>query len=97
MTAHNATRAYGQANPVFSGTLTGLQGLDNITAEYTSAAVPASPPGSYAIVPSLVDPFGRLNNYSVFLTNGTLTVNAAARQCLPPSCPPPARPTAIRP
>jgi hypothetical protein len=54
VTAHNAARAYGQANPAFTGTITGLQGLDNIMADYTCAAVPASPPGDYAIVPSLV-------------------------------------------
>jgi hypothetical protein len=78
VTAGNATRSYGQANPVFTGTITGLQGLDNITANYSCAAVPASPPGGYPIVPSLADPFGRLVNYSVTVNNGTLTVNPAA-------------------
>ena len=78
VTANNAVRAYGQPNPVFTGTITGLQGLDRITAQYSCAAVPASPPGNYSIVPSLVDPYGRLINYTVMQTNGTLTVNAAA-------------------
>jgi hypothetical protein len=78
VTAHNASRAYGQVNPAFTGTIAGLQGLDNITADYSCAAVPASPPGGYPIVPSLVDPYGRLINYSVALTNGILQVNAAA-------------------
>jgi len=78
VTAHNAARAYGQPNPPFTGTVVGLQGLDNIAVSYACAAVPASPPGGYAIVPGLVDPYGRLANYSVALTNGTLTVNAAA-------------------
>ena len=45
VTATNASRAYGQANPAFTGTITGLQGLDNIAANYSCAAVPASPPG----------------------------------------------------
>jgi len=81
VTAHNATRAYGQTNPVFTGTIVGLQGLDNLAAQYTCGAVPASPPGTYPIVPSLYDPYGRLANYTVAVTNGTLTVNAAA----PPS------------
>jgi hypothetical protein len=81
VTANSASRAYGQANPAFNGTITGLQGLDNIAANFSSAAVPASAPGGYPIVPSLLDPFGRLANYSVTLNNGTLTVSAAA----PPS------------
>ena len=78
VTASNATRAYGKANPAFTGTITGLQGLDNITASYSCAAVAASPPGGYPIVPSLVDPFARLANYSLTVNDGTLTVNPAA-------------------
>ncbi len=78
VTASNATRAYGQANPAFTGSITGLQGLDNITAGYSCAAVAASPPGYYPIVPSLADPFGRLANYSIIVNNGSLRVNAAA-------------------
>ena len=55
-----------------------MQGLDTITANYSCAAVAASPPGGYPIMPSLVDPFGRLVNYSVTVNNGTLTINPAA-------------------
>ena len=75
--AANATRIYGDANPVFSGTITGLKNGDNITATYASAATPASAVGSFAIVPTLADPVARLGNYSVTVNNGTLTVNAA--------------------
>jgi len=78
VTANAASRPYGAANPVFTGTLTGLQGVDNIRAAYTCAATPPSAPGPYAIVPSLVDPYARARNYSVTLNNGTLSVNAAA-------------------
>src|SRR5262249_45824152 len=46
--------------------------------EYTSAANTNSPVGTYDIVPSLLDPDGKLGNYSVSSTNGTLTVNPAA-------------------
>jgi hypothetical protein len=81
VTAAGAARVYGQTNPAFTGTITGLQGADSITASYSCAAVPASPPGGYPVVPSLADPFGRLVNYSVTLNNGTLTISAAA----PPS------------
>src|SRR5258708_26484242 len=36
-----------------------------------------SPVGTYRITPALVDPAGKLGNYTVTSTNGTLTVNAA--------------------
>jgi len=72
--ANNATRQYGAANPVFTGTITGLKNGDNITATYSSSATTNSGPGTYSIVPSLVDPGNRRTNYIVSLTNGTLTV-----------------------
>jgi hypothetical protein len=78
VTAANATRAYGQPNPVFTGTLTGATNGDNITAAYTCSATPASPPGTYAIVPSLVDPNNRRTNYFVSLLTGVLAIVPAA-------------------
>ena len=78
VTASNASRAFGQANPVFGGTITGLQNGDNITASYSCAATPGSSPGTYPIVPTLVDPSGRRGNYTVTLNDGMLTIAAAA-------------------
>ena len=78
VTASNASRAYGITNPVFTGTITGLQNNDNITANYASSATVASPVASYPITPTLVDPSGKLVNYTVSSTNGTLNVTAAA-------------------
>jgi hypothetical protein len=72
VTADNATRAALAPNPVFTGVLTGVLGTDGITATYSAPA--ATLPGSYAITPALVDPNGRLANYIVSSTNGTLTV-----------------------
>lgn len=77
VTAASAGRLYGQSNPAFTGTIVGLVNGDNITATYSSSATPASPVGSYAIVPTLADPDGRLGNYSVVSNNGVLTVNPA--------------------
>ena len=77
VTAANASRLYGDPNPAFTGTITGLQNGDNITATYASVADPTSPVGTYTIVPTLVDPNGKLVNYTVVINNGTLTVNAA--------------------
>ncbi|HWQ33421.1 MAG TPA: MBG domain-containing protein [Blastocatellia bacterium] len=75
--ANDAARAYGAANPTFTGTITGLVSGDNITASYTTTATASSAPGDYAITPSLADPAGRLGNYNVTLTNGKLTVGKA--------------------
>ena len=77
VTASNASQPYGQANPVFTGAITGLQNGDNITATYSCSATSKSPPGTYAITPALVDPANRQTNYVVTLSNGTLTVTAA--------------------
>ena len=78
VTAANATRYYGVNNPTFTGTITGIQNGDNITATYASAATATSPVGTYPIVPTLVDPSSKLGNYNVISTNGTLTVKAVA-------------------
>ena len=77
VTAANASRFYGDPNPAFTGTITGVKNGDNITATYSSVATATSAPGTYPIVPALVDPDGKLANYTVVINNGTLTVNAA--------------------
>jgi len=80
VTAANASRVYGQTNPVFTGTIAGVTNGDNITATYSCSATASSPAGTYPIVPSLVDPNDRRTNYTVSLVNGTLTVGQAAPQ-----------------
>jgi hypothetical protein len=75
VTPANANRLYGDANPAFTGTITGIKNGDNISASYTSAAAPASPIGAYPITATLNDPTNKLGNYTVTLNNGTLTVN----------------------
>lgn len=74
--ANNASRPFGEANPPFTGSLTGIRNGDNISANYGSAANASSPVGTYPITISFVDPDARLNNYTPFTTNGTLTVTA---------------------
>ena len=68
VTANNATRLYGDPNPAFTGTLTGIKNGDNITATYATTADPTSPVGTYPITPALVDPTGKLGEYSNFRT-----------------------------
>ena len=74
VTPNNAARAVGQPDPVFTGSLAGVQNGDNITASYNSTATADSPAGTYAIVPTLADPGNRLGNYAVTTSNGTLTL-----------------------
>ncbi|MGO9204118.1 MAG: MBG domain-containing protein [Limisphaerales bacterium] len=82
VTAANQWRTYGAANPALTGTVTGLQNGDDITATFGTSATPGSPVGTYAIVPSLSDPDGELTNYNVTINNGTLTILPAATVAL---------------
>ncbi|MGP8235739.1 MAG: beta strand repeat-containing protein, partial [Limisphaerales bacterium] len=77
VTAASLSRPYGAANPVLTGTISGVTNGDNITAAYSTAATSSSPPGTYSIAPSLVDPNDRETNYTVRLVDGTLTVGQA--------------------
>jgi len=74
VSAQNAMRFYGAPNPVFSGTLIGLLHGEKILATYETPAKPSSPLGAYPITPSVLDPDGKLANYSVTLSNGTLEI-----------------------
>ena len=57
--AADATRLYGDPNPAFSGSVTGLKNGDNITAAFASTATAGSAVGAYPITPSPVDPAGK--------------------------------------
>ena len=76
--AENRTRRYGETNPVFSVTVTGLRNGDPITVSYGCPAGTDSPAGGYPIVPTLIDPAGKLANYMVTIENGILTVIASS-------------------
>jgi hypothetical protein len=72
VTANNASRSYGAANPNFTGTTTGLLNGDTVTTTFTSSAVANSPIGTYPIVPNVAGP--ATSNYKVVIVNGTLTI-----------------------
>ena len=72
--ANNATRVFSGPNPTFAGTLSGVAVGDDISATYSTTAVAASSVGAYPITPALADPGNKLGNYTVTMTNGTLTV-----------------------
>ncbi len=78
-TANPANRAFGDTNPAFTGTLTGVVNSDGITATYVSQAGATTPAGTYstgpnAITPVLADPKNRLGNYKPQLTTAALTI-----------------------
>ncbi|HWZ50728.1 MAG TPA: MBG domain-containing protein [Granulicella sp.] len=75
ITANNATRAYGTANPTFTGIYAGAVNGDTFTVAGTTTATTTSPVGTYSIVPTVTG--ANLANYTVTIVNGTLTVSQA--------------------
>jgi len=78
VTVNSQSRPYGTANPALTGTVTGLQSGSSVTVTYSTVATPASPVGTYSIVPVFSDPDNELPNYATVIVNGTLTVTPAA-------------------
>ena len=74
VTAVGGSRVYGDANP--AATITGLKNGDNITVTYSTPTA-ASPVGNYTLNPILVDPTGKLGNYTVTTKTAALTINKA--------------------
>ena len=78
VTANDATKVYGQANPAFSVSYSGFVNGDTPSTltgalSFSTAATAASPAGTYAITPSGLSS----SNYSLSFVSGTLTVTAA--------------------
>ncbi len=81
VTASNASKLYGQVNPLFTDTITGFVNGDTAvvisgSASLTTAATTTSPVGTYTLVAAL----GTLHaaNYTFAFVNGTLTVKPDA-------------------
>ena len=70
VTPANVSRVYGAGNPVLSGTITGLQNEDPITALYTTTAAAASDVGDYPVMATLSGPAETLGNYTVTTNTG---------------------------
>jgi len=75
VTANNATRLYGAANPVFTGTVLGAKSSDMFSESFTTTATPTSPVGSYVIVPAASG--ASVGDYTVTTVDGGLTVTQA--------------------
>ncbi len=79
VTANDATKVYGQANPAFTASYGGFVNGDTAASlggslSFTTAATAASAVGAYAVTP------GGLTsaNYTITFVNGTLTITPAA-------------------
>lgn len=76
ITAYNATRVYGAANPTFTGTIAGEQNGDTFAESFTTSATISSTVGAYSIVPSVAGT--NLADYTQSVTDGTLTITQAS-------------------
>jgi hypothetical protein len=73
VTANDASRVYGTANPTFTGTITGAQNGDAFSENFSTPAATLSNAGTYPIIPSAIGP--SIANYVQTVHNGTLTIN----------------------
>jgi sugar lactone lactonase YvrE len=76
VTVNNATRPYGQPNPVFTSTFTGALNGDTFTNTYSTPATIASAVGTYPINDVVGGPAA--SNYTIQVTPGTLTITTAS-------------------
>ena len=81
VTAADARRVYGAANPVFTASASGASSGDTFTFTASTVATPSSPAGTYSIVPAATG--ANLANYNVVYVNGTLTVDKATLTVTP--------------
>jgi len=75
ITANNATRTYGTANPVFTGSISGAPANSTLTVTGTTTATQYSPVGSYAITPAISGISSA--DYAAAVVVGTLTITQA--------------------
>jgi hypothetical protein len=77
VTVANKSKVLNAPLPAFTGTISGIKFTDNIAATYGTTATASSPVGTYPITATLADPDGKLPNYNVSNTPGTLTITYA--------------------
>ena len=75
VSVNNATKAYGQANPTFTSSVSGLQNGDIIDINYSTTATSLSGVGNYEVRPVVSG--AALVNYSVQTTAGVLNISQA--------------------
>ncbi|MFP5234520.1 MAG: MBG domain-containing protein, partial [Acidobacteriota bacterium] len=76
ITANGASRVYGTANPIFTGTVSGQRDSDTFVEKFKTRAMKSSDVGSYTITPTVTG--ADLTDYRQVVTNGTLSITPAA-------------------
>ncbi len=82
VTPNAATKVYGTADPVFTGTLTGFLPADNVTATYSRTAGETVAGSPYRISATL-SPAAVLSNYTVTYNTAAFTITAKAASVTP--------------
>jgi len=75
VTANNATTVYGAAPLTYTSVITGTQNGDKFAEEYSPANSSLEQVGTYPLIPTVEG--SNIGNYTVKVTNGTLTVTQA--------------------
>src|SRR5262249_24949368 len=82
VTPNAASKTYGDADPAFTGTLTGFIAADGITATYSRTSGETVAGGPYTISATL-SPAGELGNYDITYNTATFTINPKAASVTP--------------
>jgi hypothetical protein len=85
VTPDPATKIYGDADPAFSGTLTGFIILDEITANYSRTAGETVAGSPYIISATLIDPYNKLGNYNITYYTAEFTITPKIASVTPNS------------
>ena len=79
MTPNAASKSYGDADPAFTGTLTGFLAADGVTATYSRTAGETVAGSPYTISATL-SPAGVLSNYNITYNTANFTITP--RNCV---------------
>src|SRR5205814_2074758 len=82
VTPDAATKVYGDADPTFTGTLSGFVGSDGVTATY-SRTTGETVAGSPYTISATLSPAGVLANYSITSNTASFTINARTASVTP--------------
>jgi len=82
VTPDAASKVYGAADPVFTGTLTGFEAADNVTATYSRGAG-ETVAGSPYTISAVLSPAGVLGNYTITYNTANFTITPKAASVTP--------------
>jgi len=77
VSSDNKTKNYGDNNPTLTGSISGIRNNDDLSLTFNTSATTNSPFGSYPINLSIIDPNGKLSNYTTSTNLGSLNIGRA--------------------